>query len=102
MMCAMADKMICFSGQPGVEATASRPMQMAEGFNMFLKELGVTFRREPINARPRINKHGSVKDKEQKLTGTYFLFDEDDEKGVSMGKGKDVKDGDDDDEMRNA
>ncbi len=44
-----------------------------DGFNEFLKQLDVTFRRDPTNYRPRINKHDSVKDKEQKLIGK-FLF----------------------------
>ena len=35
----------------------------------------ITFRRDPTNYRPRINKHNSVKDSEQKKSGNYFLAD---------------------------
>ena len=42
--------------------------------NTFLKQLNITFRRDPSNFRPRINKMDSVKDKEQKLTGNYFFL----------------------------
>lgn len=44
--------------------------------NKFLCSLGVTFRRDPTNWRPRINKLDSVKDKEQKESGNYFFADE--------------------------
>eukprot|EP00967_Tisochrysis_lutea_P140948 scaffold258260_cov35-Tisochrysis_lutea.AAC.1 len=36
----------------------------------------VTFRRDPENFRPRINKADSVKDVEQKQSGNYFFMDE--------------------------
>ena len=34
--------------------------------NRFLQSLEITFRRDPTNFRPRVNKLNSVKDKEQK------------------------------------
>jgi len=43
--------------------------------NKFLGLMGITFRRDPTNFRPRINKLDSVKDKEQKVSGNYFLLD---------------------------
>jgi ATP-binding cassette subfamily E protein 1 len=46
--------------------------------NTFLKALEITFRRDPTNFRPRINKMESVKDKEQKLSGNYFFLEADD------------------------
>lgn len=79
MMTATADKVILFSGRPGIEATASSPMGLQEGYNAFLKELNVTYRRDPVNFRPRINKENSQKDKEQKAAGNYYSFDGDDE-----------------------
>lgn len=39
--------------------------------------MDITFRRDPTNWRPRINKQGSQKDQEQKAVGNYFLMDED-------------------------
>jgi ATP-binding cassette subfamily E protein 1 len=80
MMCALADKMILFSGKPGIEAWAATPAPVAEGFNAFLKDLNVTFRRDPTNHRPRINKPESVKDREQKASGHYYYFPDRDEK----------------------
>jgi ATP-binding cassette, sub-family E, member 1 len=44
--------------------------------NAFLKALEITFRRDPTNYRPRINKMDSVKDREQKLSGSYYLLDD--------------------------
>ena len=46
---------------------------------MFLKQLDVTFRRDPVNFRPRVNKKGSSKDREQKAAGTHFIFDADED-----------------------
>merc|ERR1711972_510123 len=75
MMSALADRMVLFSGEPGVAATAHSPSSVGDGFNDFLKSLDVTFRRDPANHRPRINKGGSIKDRQQKTAGTYYLFD---------------------------
>jgi ATP-binding cassette subfamily E protein 1 len=44
--------------------------------NTFLNSLDITFRRDPTNFRPRINKEDSVKDKEQKQSGNYFYLDD--------------------------
>ena len=44
--------------------------------NKFLKALGITFRRDPTNYRPRINKLDSVKDREQKQSGAFFYMDD--------------------------
>jgi hypothetical protein len=41
--------------------------------NKFLASLEITFRRDPTNYRPRVNKRNSVKDKEQK--SAYLLHD---------------------------
>ena len=44
--------------------------------NLFLKNLEITFRRDPTNYRPRINKMESTKDREQKLAGTYYYLED--------------------------
>lgn len=75
MAAAMADRVIVYDGNPGMECTARTPTSVAEGFNSFLKHLNVTFRRDPINFRPRINKKNSRVDRMQKAAGEYFLFD---------------------------
>jgi ATP-binding cassette subfamily E protein 1 len=43
--------------------------------NKFLKILEISFRRDPENYRPRINKLNSVLDKEQKTSGNYFCIE---------------------------
>lgn len=43
--------------------------------NKFLAILNITFRRDPENYRPRINKLRSAKDEEQKAKGNYFATD---------------------------
>jgi ATP-binding cassette, sub-family E, member 1 len=45
--------------------------------NSFLKNLDITFRRDPTNFRPRINKLDSQKDQEQKAAGTFYYLDDD-------------------------
>ena len=72
----LADRVVVYSGQPGIEATASAPQSLLTGMNTFLKSLEVTFRRDPVNFRPRINKKGSQKDQEQKKNGNYFFYDD--------------------------
>lgn len=72
----LADRVIVYDGEPGVETYARSPMALIPGMNMFLKQLNITFRRDPSNFRPRINKMESVKDKEQKLGGNFFFLDE--------------------------
>lgn len=51
--------------------------------NQFLKDLEITFRRDPTNYRPRINKLNSVKDTEQKANGTYFYIGDDDDEAAA-------------------
>lgn len=72
----LADRVICFDGTPAVNAVAKSPQALLTGMNHFLKTLDITFRRDPTNWRPRINKLDSVLDKEQKASGTYFFLGE--------------------------
>eukprot|EP00563_Minutocellus_polymorphus_P001981 CAMPEP_0181038202 /NCGR_PEP_ID=MMETSP1070-20121207/9809_1 /TAXON_ID=265543 /ORGANISM="Minutocellus polymorphus, Strain NH13" /LENGTH=654 /DNA_ID=CAMNT_0023115969 /DNA_START=18 /DNA_END=1982 /DNA_ORIENTATION=+ len=78
----LADRVVVYTGQPGIEATATSPQSLLSGMNQFLKSLAVTFRRDPVNFRPRINKKGSQKDMEQKKAGAYFFYDEDDAEDI--------------------
>jgi ATP-binding cassette subfamily E protein 1 len=71
----LADKVICFEGIPAKESVCTAPESMISGMNKFLKMMDITFRRDPTNFRPRINKQGSQKDQEQKAAGNYFLMD---------------------------
>merc|ERR1719326_1829724 len=72
----LADKVIVYEGSPGVACVASSPLSLLEGMNKFLEILEITFRRDPTNFRPRINKLESLKDVEQKRTGCYFFLDD--------------------------
>lgn len=72
----LADKVIVFSGTPAIESYASAPESLVTGMNRFLELMDITFRRDPYNFRPRINKHLSVKDSQQKKAGNFFLMDE--------------------------
>jgi ATP-binding cassette subfamily E protein 1 len=71
-----SDKAIVFSGRPSVSGIASPPLSLRDGMNRFLKEIGITFRREPGSGRPRSNKLDSQKDREQKSSGEYYYFKE--------------------------
>lgn len=72
----LADRVIVYDGLPSVHATAHAPCSLVSGMNSFLKQLNTTFRRDPTNNRPRINKLNSVLDIEQKSSGTYFYLDD--------------------------
>ncbi|TPX40468.1 hypothetical protein SeMB42_g05986 [Synchytrium endobioticum] len=72
----LADRVIVYEGIPGVKAKACRPESLLTGMNRFLEALEITFRRDPSNFRPRINKMDSVKDKEQKSVGQYFFLED--------------------------
>ncbi|MCJ1292201.1 Fe-S cluster-binding ribosome biosynthesis protein [Xylographa carneopallida] len=75
----LADRVIVFDGKPSVDARANKPESLLTGCNKFLKNLDVTFRRDPNSFRPRINKDKSQLDQEQKLNGNYKMIVE---KGV--------------------
>lgn len=68
---------IVYEGVPGIETTANSPQALVPGMNTFLKQLNITFRRDPANFRPRINKMDSIKDREQKLAGNFFYLEDD-------------------------
>jgi len=72
----LADKVVVYEGEPGIDCVARSPESLLTGMNRFLKALEITFRRDPANFRPRINKMDSVKDKDQKLSGNFFMLEE--------------------------
>lgn len=71
----LADRIVVYEGKPAKDCIARSPQNLVSGMNRFLKNLEITFRRDPTNFRPRINKIDSVKDREQKLSGQYFYVD---------------------------
>jgi ATP-binding cassette, sub-family E, member 1 len=68
----IADKLLVFTGKPGIQGTAQGPFKKPKGMNLFLKELDITLRRDPTSKRPRINKAGSVKDREQRTKNQWY------------------------------
>ncbi len=70
----IADRLMVFTGEPGVKGTANPPTSLREGMNIFLKEMNVTFRRDPATKRPRVNKEGSRLDIFQKEIGEYYYI----------------------------
>lgn len=48
------------------------PFAMREGMNRLLQTVDVTFRRDAETLRPRINREGSVLDREQRAQGEYY------------------------------
>jgi len=68
----IADRLMVFTGKPGIKGVATPLTSLRDGMNMFLKEMEVTFRRDPTTKRPRVNKEGSKLDKFQKHIGEYY------------------------------
>ncbi len=70
----IADKLMVFTGEPGIKGLAKEPTNLLNGMNMFLKEMGITFRRDSATKRPRVNKEDSQLDRLQKETGQYYYI----------------------------
>ena len=87
----MADHVIVFEGTPSKSAVGHSPELLLTGLNSFLSHLEITFRRDPTNYRPRINKLNSVKDREQKLSGQYYFVGEGGEDEVKKRNRKKAK-----------
>jgi ATP-binding cassette subfamily E protein 1 len=68
----IADQLMVFNGEQGVNGFAHPPTSLRSGMNTFLKEMGITFRRDSVTARPRVNKEGSQMDLFQKSIGEYY------------------------------
>jgi ATP-binding cassette subfamily E protein 1 len=68
----IADHLMVFSGEPGIKGRAHPSTTLRKGMNAFLKEMEVTFRRDPATKRPRVNKEDSKLDKLQKQIGEYY------------------------------
>lgn len=67
-----SERLIVFSGEPGLKGVAEGPFEMRDGMNRFLKEIGITFRRDEDTHRPRVNKIGSKLDRQQRSAGEFY------------------------------
>jgi ATP-binding cassette, sub-family E, member 1 len=56
----------------GSKGSGDGPFPMREGMNRLLRTVDVTFRRDAETLRPRINREGSVLDREQRAKGEYY------------------------------
>ncbi|HIQ10567.1 MAG TPA: ribosome biogenesis/translation initiation ATPase RLI [Pyrodictium sp.] len=76
----LASRIVVFKGKPGFEGYATKPMGLREAMNSFLKELGITIRKDPETGRPRINKEDSYLDRFQKRIDQYYYIPKPSEK----------------------
>ena len=67
----LADSVINFDGEGGKNGQASEIRDFETGIAELLKSLNVTLRKDKESGRPRINKKGSVLDREQKEKGKW-------------------------------
>lgn len=70
----ISSRAMVFTGQPGINGHATSPMDLRSAMNCFLKEVGITFRRDKETRRPRVNKQDSFLDREQKEKGEYYYL----------------------------
>ena len=70
----IADSILVFEGIPGIQGNALAPLDLRDGFNKFLKMMNITFRRDNLTKRPRVNKTGSNKDSYQKSINEYYYI----------------------------
>ncbi|GBE56480.1 putative ABC transporter ATP-binding protein YjjK [archaeon BMS3Bbin16] len=68
----VSDRLMVFGGTPGYHGFSEGPTDLRAGMNKFLKDVVITFRRDPETGRPRANKPESQKDKVQKKSGEYY------------------------------
>jgi ATP-binding cassette subfamily E protein 1 len=69
----VADTLVIFEGIPSIKGSTSNPMNKENGMNHFLKTLAITYRRDDVTGRPRLNKEGGRLDRTQKSTGDYYF-----------------------------
>jgi ATP-binding cassette subfamily E protein 1 len=70
----VSDSIMVFGGEPSIRGDAVGPLDLRTGMNRFLKDVDITFRRDPDTHRPRINKPDSRLDREQQRSGEYFYY----------------------------
>jgi ATP-binding cassette subfamily E protein 1 len=68
----IGSRAMVFLGESGISGSVQGINTIKDALNIFLKQVGVTFRQDPQTGRPRANKIGSQLDHEQKEEGNYF------------------------------
>lgn len=72
----ISDRMMVVLGEPGKRGYVIGPLENKEALNIFLKELGITMRKDKETKRMKINKRDSYLDRLQKSMDKYFLEEE--------------------------
>jgi len=68
----LIDRLLLFTGKPGVYGKTIGPLNKREGMNLFLKEIDVSFRRDAKTGRARLNKKNSQLDRTQRASGQLW------------------------------
>ncbi len=68
----LADSILIFEGIPSKLGKVDKPLKKEEGMNKILKILEITYRKDQITGRARINKPNSQKDIQQKKQNIYY------------------------------
>ncbi|NON62182.1 ATP-binding cassette domain-containing protein, partial [Acidianus sp. RZ1] len=71
----ISDRIMVFTGKPGIEGIGNAPTTLKRGMNEFLKVVGITFRRDSDSGRPRVNKLDSFLDRIQKQKNEYYSME---------------------------
>jgi len=68
----ISDRGKVFEGTPGVKGNGESPEKIGDALNSFLEQVSITYRKDNDTNRPRANKPGSQKDREQRNSGSYY------------------------------
>ncbi len=68
----LSDNLMVFEGDPGVKGLAKSPTDLRPGMNRFLRTVDITFRRDKVSGRPRVNKKDSRLDRAQRDIGEFY------------------------------
>jgi ATP-binding cassette subfamily E protein 1 len=68
----LSDSLMVFEGEPGVKGKVKAPTTLRRGMNRFLKDVDITFRRDKVSGRPRVNKKKSRLDRAQRDIGEFY------------------------------
>jgi ATP-binding cassette, sub-family E, member 1 len=68
----LGDRMLVFLGEPAIKGFVEGPLSKREGMNKVLEMLDITYRKDIVSHRPRINKPGSNLDSEQRKKKEFY------------------------------
>lgn len=68
----LSDNLMVFEGDPGTMGKVKAPTNLRRGMNRFLKAVDITFRRDKVSGRPRVNKKESRLDRAQRDIGEFY------------------------------